>query len=58
MHGTLGKLSGGGTGLEESERAMDCSGLSAHLRGHTPTEGCRWVAFGPVPVSGWWEAAG
>lgn len=58
MHGTLGKLSGGGTGLEGSGRAMYCSGLSAHLRGHSPTEGHRWVAFGPVPICGWWEAAG
>ena len=36
MRGTLGKLSGGGTGLEGSERAMDCSGLSAHLRATPP----------------------
>lgn len=32
--------------------------LECHLRSHTPTEGRRWVAFGPVPISGWWEAAG
>lgn len=32
--------------------------LECPPEGHTPTEGCRWVAFGPVPVSGWWEAAG